>query len=119
MSKPKVRSYNLKKLIDFIGEDEAAIHNMVSIFLSSTPELLEKIKGGFVEGDMVAVGKAAHMLKPTLDIFGVDNMYDPIRRLEMLAKGNNGGNETKKIIQDLDETLAVVFQQIKADYPAL
>jgi HPt (histidine-containing phosphotransfer) domain-containing protein len=119
MSKQKVRSYNLKKLIDFIGDDEAAIRNMVSIFLSSTPELLEKIKVGFVGGDLVAVGKAAHMLKPTLDIFGINEMYDPIRRLEVLAKSNDGGNETKKIIQDLNETLQVVFQHIKEDYPKL
>lgn len=117
MPKQKDRSYNLKKLIDFIGEDEAAIRNMVSIFLSSTPDLLGKIKDGFVNSDLVAVGKAAHMLKPTLDIFGVNNMYDPIRRLEVLAKSADSGNETKKIIQDLDETLKVVFQQIREDYP--
>ncbi len=108
--------YCLDKLIGFVGNDPDAIKNMVNLFLSTTPDLLQSINSGFHEGKAENLAKAAHTLKPTLDVFGVEDTYDLIRSIEQKAKRSELDAELGKHIEQLNTTMELVFQELKLAY---
>jgi HPt (histidine-containing phosphotransfer) domain-containing protein len=112
------KSYNLDKLIEFIGNDEAAVSSMVGIFLQSTPELLGNINDSLQKSDITAVGKYAHMLKPSLDIFGLDKAFELIKKIETIAKSSENHHLLPDMIRDLKAMLDRAQTDIRADYPA-
>lgn len=111
--------YNLTKLIEFVGEDQAAIQNMTSIFLTSTNELLEQMDTFEKQGDPASLAKAAHKLKPSLSIFGLDHLIDTVKTLEANAKENKSGSYIRPFLNELQEGLNVAFKQIRKDFPEL
>ncbi len=110
------RSYDLENLVAFIGDDEKAIRNMIDIFLNNTPELVERIVKGRSNADYADMAKAAHMLKPTLDVFGVAKLHHPVRQLEALAKSNEGGKQMNDLITIIEDTLSVVYDELRNDH---
>lgn len=108
--------YHLDKLIGFVGDDPAAVANMVSIFLQTTPELLETINLSFKQKYSDKMAKAAHSLKPTLDVFGIDSLHAPIRRIEQKARIEEVDNEMFELINKLNEVLENVFNSLKTNY---
>lgn len=115
----KKKVYSLTKLIEFVGEDKDAIQNMTSIFLSSSIELLEQMDAFEKQGDSVSLAKAAHKLKPSLSIFGLDHLIDTVKTLETNAKENKGGAYIKPLLNELHEGLNVAFEQMRQDFPDL
>ncbi|MDO8970606.1 MAG: Hpt domain-containing protein [Saprospiraceae bacterium] len=111
------RLYKLDKLIEFIGDDKDAILNMVGIFLKSTSGLLSQIQTGLLNKDFVTIGKTAHMLNPTLDIFGIDTLHDVIREIEKIAKNADNVEGLPKLIDQLSTTMKEVFLQVENDFP--
>lgn len=109
----KLKSYHLDKLIAFVGDDPDAIKNMVGIFLHTTPELLETINQSYKQKQPEQMAKAAHSLKPTLDVFGVDSVYDVIRKIEQKAKNATLDDELAGLINTLNGVLETVFEQLK------
>lgn len=112
------KSYNLDKLIEFIGNDEAAVSSMVGIFLQSTPELLGNISDSLQKSDIAAVGKYAHMLKPSLDIFGLDKAFELIKKIETIAKSTENHHLLSEMFHELKAILDKAQADIRADYPA-
>ncbi|MDP3462974.1 MAG: Hpt domain-containing protein [Bacteroidales bacterium] len=110
------RIYKLDKLIEFIGDDKEAILNMVGIFLKSTSGLLTQIQSGLDNKDYVLIGKTAHMLKPTLDIFGIDTLHDVIREIEKKAKAADDVGNLPELINQLSATMQEVFLQLESDF---
>lgn len=108
--------YHLDKLIGFVGDDPAAVQNMVRIFLQTTPELLETINESFKQQYSEKMGKAAHSLKPTLDVFGIDSLHANIRRIEQKARAEEIDNELFELINKLNAVLEVVFKSLKINY---
>ncbi len=108
--------YHLDKLENFMSNDQAAVKNMVGLFLQTTPELLASINKGFQEKDAALLTKSAHTLKPTLDIFGIDAMYDPIRKIEKAGKENTMNAETEQLIDQLNQILDKVFADLRAKF---
>lgn len=115
----KKKVYNLTKLIEFVGDDQAAIQNMISIFLNSSSELLEQMDAFEKQGDPASLAKAAHKLKPSLTIFGLDHLVDTVKTIEANAKENKGGAYIRPFLNDLHEGLNVAFKQIRKDFPDL
>lgn len=116
MTQKNDKLYHLDKLENFMSHDEAAVKNMVGLFLQTTPELLASINKGFQEKDAVLLTKSAHTLKPTLDIFGVDAMYNPIRQIEKAGKESLFNPETKQLIDQLNQMMNKVFADLKAKF---
>jgi len=108
--------YHLDKLIGFVGDDPAALANMVSIFLQTTPELLETINLSFNQKYSEKIAKAAHSLKPTLDVFGIDSLHSIIRKIEQKARTKEIDNELFELINKLNSVLEEVFNSLKINY---
>lgn len=108
--------YHLDKLIGFVGDDPVAVKNMVRIFLQTTPELLETINESFKQKYSEKITKAAHSLKPTLDVFGIDSLHAVIRRIEQKARAEEIDNELFELINKLNIVLENVFNSLKINY---
>lgn len=115
MEAPK-KAYNISKLIAYIGEDPLVIMDMVHIFIQSGTSLLAEINLGVAKKDYEMVSRAAHALKTSLDIFGIDDQYHPIREIELLSK-NKAEHETLiKLSKDLTTRLQQALDQLAEDY---
>jgi HPt (histidine-containing phosphotransfer) domain-containing protein len=108
--------YHLDKLVGFVGDDPAAIQNMVKIFMQTTPELLETINESFKLKYAENMAKAAHSLKPTLDVFGIDSLHDVIRKIEKKARAEELDNELLELISKLNRVLEDTFKSLKQNY---
>lgn len=108
--------YKLDKLIEYIGTDEVAIRNMLNIFLTSSSDIMQQIQTSIADGNLEEVAKNAHKLKPNIDIFGIKCLHETVRTLESLARQNKDPEKIKELVQQLQNTLDVVFKQMKADH---
>jgi HPt (histidine-containing phosphotransfer) domain-containing protein len=113
------KSYRLDKLIEFIGNDEAAVSSMVGIFLHSTPELMTNISDALQKNDIPSVGKFAHMLKPSLGIFGIEPAFDLIKKIESSAKTSTYVDQLPAMFESLQGMLDKAIADIRTDYPGL
>jgi len=119
MTKSDKDHYCLDKLICFVGDDPEAIKNMVNLFLSTTPDLLQAINASLRDNIAKDLAKAAHTLKPTLDIFGVENTYELIRNIEQKAKKAELDDAMSEQIKQLNTLMELVFQELKSAYQAV
>ncbi len=109
-------TYNIKKLVEYVGDNEETIKEMVSIFLKSAPELLGQMLEAYDKGDLDATSRAAHKLKPSLDVFGLDDLGDPIRKIEQAFKNNGSPKMILPFIELVKSRLTNVLQQMHDDY---
>ncbi|NOU48280.1 MAG: Hpt domain-containing protein [Bacteroidales bacterium] len=108
--------YKIDKLIEYIGTDEEEIKNMIGIFLNTTPALLIQLNQGIRTENFEEIAKSVHKLKPTLDIFGIDSLHEPIRTIESYAKQKKNFHKITELSALVNTTLDSVFQEIKSDY---
>lgn len=108
--------YNLRKLIDYIGDNPETIREMVGIFLQSANDLSSQMLDSGMKNDWENVAKAAHKLKPSLDIFGMDELMAPIRQIEQQAKNGGHTDETFNLVKSLVQRLKSIMLFMRSDY---
>ena len=110
------QSYNLRKLKSFVGEDIAVIREMVEIFIQTNKDLLSQIVEGQKVNDLDKIYKAAHAMKPTLDIFGLDDLYIPIREIESIGKTKNNIENLTALVEQFENRLQPILKQLSIDF---
>ena len=68
--------------------DMEFVKEMVTTFIDSTPDSLQKIKEALDLGDYVAVGNLAHRIKPSISFVGINILKGPVKEIELLGKQN-------------------------------
>ncbi len=76
----------LAALRKLVGEDDAALHELVQSFLDETPPLLAELHRAVETGDMGLLRRAAHTLKSSSLDFGAVDLSELCRQLEALGK---------------------------------
>lgn len=109
-------TYNLDKLYGYVGKEYNVVKEMVGIFIDTVPKQVELMREGLEASDFIQVSKAAHMLKPSLDIFGVDDQYYPIRDIENLVITAENQEYISRLIFDLDMRIQQLVEQLKTDF---
>ncbi|MDR0970282.1 MAG: Hpt domain-containing protein [Lentimicrobiaceae bacterium] len=101
--------YDCEKLKRYIGDDPEALKEMLILFIDSTVENMQEIKDAFEQKNMCELEKAVHKLKPTLEIYSIDTLYDPVRELEKQANQNETIENIKSnyelVMNSLNEVL--------------
>lgn len=97
----------VEELQNIPGEGELDLFaDVAGLFMRTTPELLEKLKGAIEAGDAGAVAKYAHMLKGSSSNLGAFRLSEKSHRLEQNALSGE---------PDFGES----FQEISTDYAGL
>ena len=74
---------DLQNLINISGGDQQKILNYLNQFQELIPPKVEKLKAGIQAENRLVVRKILHQVSPQLHFFGVPDVVDPIRRLEL------------------------------------
>ncbi len=116
MDNKQPRNYKLDKLIEYIGNEEDVLKDMIGIFLNTTPDLIDEMNKGLQAESYDIIGKNAHKLKPTLDIFGIQSLHEIVRTIELLAAQQKNMHKISSLIEFMENTLNTVYLEIKEDY---
>ncbi len=108
--------YNLDKIKTFIGDDKTVLLELVDIFLSHTPEMVEKLNEGIKKEDYDQVSFYAHKLKSSIDNFSVNELVEDIRILEHSAKKRSSIEELPVLVSKISSIIEEVISLMKKDF---
>ena len=112
MSEEKL--YELSQLEAVAAGSQEFIDKMVNMFLSLSPELVQRMRNGLAAQDWEEVRSAAHKLKPSIDMMGITSLHDKIREIEGNAKTSSNLDEIPRLLDELDDTLNKVYSQLRS-----
>ncbi len=81
-----LRLVNLTYLKDAMGDDQEVIKQMLEIFLTRAPILIENLEKGVSSEDWVVIKTSAHDIKSSFAYLGVQGVSDQAREIEQIAK---------------------------------
>jgi HPt (histidine-containing phosphotransfer) domain-containing protein len=108
--------YNLSKVYAISDNDPDFAKQIVSLFLEEVPAEIKNIRGGLKEKDHNRVYHAAHKIKPTLDLLGMDLAYDDVVNIEKWSKAEGKKKEIKAVVKSLRELVKLTLKELKKDY---
>lgn len=104
--------YDLSQLNAVASGSQEFVDKMIGMFLEMTPEMVGRIQNGMAAEDWDEVKAAAHKMKPSIDMMGITSLHDLIRAIEGDAKNRENLDELPAKVDSLQETLAVVYEQL-------
>jgi len=109
-------TYNLSKVYAISDNDVEFAKQIVVLFLEEVPAEIKNIKSGYKEKDHMKVYHAAHKIKPTLDLLGMDLAYEDVLAVETWARAEGKKKEVKEIYKALKERVGDTIKELKKDY---
>ena len=114
MSILEPKPYNLKKLSGFLGDDPQQVVEMIGLFLETIPPELVLLRENATNGCFDEVATIAHRIKPSLDVFDLQQAMKVIRTLELFSKDDVHQREVPALVEELTITLEFALK-IMAD----
>ncbi|KOS08005.1 histidine kinase [Flavobacterium akiainvivens] len=108
--------YNLSKVYAISDDDPEFVKQILSLFLEEVPAEVKNVKEGLKDKDHNKVYHAAHKIKPTLDLLGMDLAYDDVLNIEKWTKAEGKKKEIKDVVDSLKELVKLAVKEIKKDY---
>lgn len=112
----KQQLFNIEKLKSYVGSDQNSLKEMVELFIVAASESLQEIKNAFENKDLEKLAKETHKIKPSLDIFSIKDLYQPIRELEQQAKDGEDFEDIKPcydfVCEKMEEVIALMKKEI-------
>jgi HPt (histidine-containing phosphotransfer) domain-containing protein len=103
-------------MLKSMGEP-AFLIELIDVYLSDSPELIEQIRAGLASGDCESVRRAAHSLKSNSASFGATRLASASRDMEMIAKSGtlDGADEKLATIEAEYAQLVPQLRELKND----
>ena len=102
--------YDLTNLEKVCGGDNDFMNNMVNLFVSTTPEVIEGITTAINNNNFDTVSKLAHKIKPSVNYICITNLYQDVLEIEVWEKADDIMiNKTNLLINNL----TLVLEQLK------
>ncbi|MNK17070.1 hypothetical protein D3C87_352530 [compost metagenome] len=108
--------YNLSKVYAISDNDVEFAKQIVTLFIEEVPVEMKNIKRGLKEKDHLKVYHAAHKIKPTLDLMGMDLAYEDVVAVETWSRAEGKKKEIKEIVKSLKEYISKTVKELKKDY---
>ena len=108
--------YNLAKVYEISENDIEFALQIANLFLQEVPDELKSIKEGIDEKDYTKVYSAAHMIKPSLDLLGMDLAYDENLQIMKWSKSNGKKKEIKETYKSFKAYIDLAIKEIKKDF---
>jgi HPt (histidine-containing phosphotransfer) domain-containing protein len=106
--------YSLAQIESLAGSDANFVTEIVETFKLTTPNYLNLIKEGLLSNDFIAIHRAAHQLKPTMEIFGIVGATERAREIEKCAmQPNPNPSKMEHDFKQLKEILTAVIQDLE------
>jgi protein-histidine pros-kinase len=112
--------FEADRLLSDLNGDEKALGRLISLFLETTPPLLDQMRAALDSGDGGALGSAAHTLKGSLLMFGQDQARVVASKLEEVA-ANGTWEAAPALVSELEKEIsrfAAELERHVRDIPA-
>ncbi|MEI8084881.1 MAG: PAS domain S-box protein [Paludibacter sp.] len=107
------RLFNLEQLNEIGRGDEQFVKMMLEMFSKLASQTIEQLQNAYQIGDVDAIKKLAHKIKPSIDNLGIVSLFDKIRELETFDVTKNNNEDLKQLINKNCEVLKIVLEDIK------
>jgi HPt (histidine-containing phosphotransfer) domain-containing protein len=111
----KGKLYDLSQVKLFLGDDKQQLGNMISIFVSETPLMIQALNDNMQSSNLDEVRFYAHKLKSSIDLFQINGLQQDIRSLEKLAGEKNNVTIIQQYVSDITNTLEVVIEEMQKE----
>lgn len=108
--------YNLSKVYALSDNDVEFARQIVMLFLEEVPPEMKNIKHGLREKDHNKVYHAAHKIKPTLDLLGMDLAYEDVLAIETWSRSDGKKKEIKEVVKSLKDHVGKTIKELIKDY---
>jgi len=109
-------TYNLTKVHAISDNDVEFARQIVVLFTEEVPVEVKNIKKGLKEKDHKKVYHAAHKIKPTLDLLGMDLAYEDVKAIETWSREEGKKKEIKEVVKALKHRVEDTLKELKKDY---
>jgi len=109
-------NYNLTKVYAISDNDTEFAKQIVTLFNEEVPAEMKNIRSGLKEKDHNKVYHAAHKIKPTLDLLGMDLAYEDVLAIESWSKAEGKKKEIKDVVKNLKNLVSLTVKELKKDY---
>lgn len=117
ISAPAVASklYDTVKLEAFTVRNPDFLKRMLQLFIEETSAGFRDLKAAATRGDFTTVGDLAHRMKPSIDQLMISDLYEGVKKIEMMAKNGDPEGLLQGNITEMEGLLVRVVDQIKAN----
>ncbi|TRW24818.1 Hpt domain-containing protein [Flavobacterium zepuense] len=109
-------NYNLSKVYAISDNDVDFAKQIVVLFTEEVPPEILNIREGLKAKDHNRVYHAAHKIKPTLDLLGMDLAYDDVLTIENWSRAEGKKKEIKDVVKSLRHLVKLTLKELKKDY---
>jgi HPt (histidine-containing phosphotransfer) domain-containing protein len=99
-------------ITDQLGDSPEIIHEMCSVFIEVLKEYQEKIQEAIFAADFAEIRLQAHKIKPSLSMFGLQELLVAVVELEKVASVDNDLIRIIGLNQKIDAELPLIFHQV-------
>src|SRR5262245_7656158 len=85
-------SIDLKALLAGFGGSGHLVKEVIDVFLTDAPVMIERLKKAALAGDVAELGAAAHAIKGSAGLFSQGDVYEKARALEHRARAGDGSD---------------------------
>lgn len=112
----KNRLYNPEALIAWSDGDENFLHEMLGIFIRTTPGMLQNISEAIQTADWEEIRLRAHQFAPRLDFIGYRAISRKAEKIENLAEMKIGLQRIKDLLNEIEIDCKVLIRQLQRDF---
>jgi hypothetical protein len=109
------KPYALDKLSQYVGGGKDEIKEMISLFLETIPVDINQLPEFVEKQEWQNIYKIAHKVKPSFDVFAMDDILIDIKNIELLARENNKDGKLVSFIPKLMEKFGAVVVLLQAE----
>ena len=112
----KVKCVDLTYLLQRTKSNPALMMEMISLYLTQTPELIETIKRSLVDENWLLLSAATHKIIPSFVIVGIDSEYEKIaKKIQELATTSAKTEEINKLVQQLEKVCTQACTELQEE----
>lgn len=108
--------YNIDSLREMVGNNQKELNLMVQMFVDLTPVTLDEMKNASLNENWKGAGDAAHKLKSSLPIMGIETLVPFAIEIEQEGRNEINTNALKNKVYTLESNLLEIVNQIKIDF---
>lgn len=109
-------TYNLSKVYAISDNDPEFAQQIVQLFIEEVPIEMKRLKNAMKEKDHKEVYQAAHKMKPTFDLLGMDLAYEDVLTVEAWTRAEGKKKEIKEVVKALKQRVEATLKELKKDY---
>ena len=110
------KSYDLSQVLRVSRGNNGFVTSVVQMFIVKTPIYIDRIVKGFEAGDFSEMGEAAHQLKQSIYVLGINSLRVPVMAIVLVGRNNQPGDDLPVHISNLKNTAMLVIQELKHDF---